>query len=162
MNLSFALRSTLIAVLSCSPVAGTSFGEDSPPRDEVPGFADAKPMIAGPKDDELRKLMIERRNTALETLTWLYGMERAGHGVDSDRLFLAAQRFADSSLALETTAAGQIRIRERLVDFARTVEKNALTRYEAGAGGKLDYLNARYLRIEAEIPLRRARCALAK
>jgi hypothetical protein len=112
----------------------------------------AKPLKPAPGDDDLRKLLKERYNTALEVLQYRVEEYNAGRR-SSDYLADTARLILDVKLDLAERPADRVAVREQYVELTRWIEKYAEVRAKSPSGSPIDLLQARYLRLGAEVEL---------
>jgi ribosomal protein L20 len=127
-----------------------------PEERKLPAIIPVKPREPATSDDELRKLLVARYNSAVKQLEGRYNDFLTGMGA-LDIVVSVARRVTDSDLELADNPANQIAIREKLVDFLKTVEKLEQARLETQEIGLIDLEFTRYWRLDAEIQLLKAK-----
>ncbi len=150
----------LLLVLACGR------GWSKPPHTFVtmsiegpaPSVLTAQPLKPEPGDDELRKLLKERYNAALAELQgWVAEFHAGNHRMPRDATTKAAQRVLEARLELSSTPEDRIRIRQELVWCAWMYERVIRYHHHAGRIGIAELEKARYLRLDAQIKLLRAK-----
>jgi hypothetical protein len=149
-------RFLMLAALAL--LTATTAGRAARDEDKLPAVLENKPLEPAKGDDEERKLLKERYNAALAELRARYQRFEAGNDT-LDALFDAARRVLDSELELCGKAAERVAVREKYLELAREVEKIQQARVDAGRAGAQDLEQARYLRIDAQLQLLRAKKA---
>jgi hypothetical protein len=117
---------------------------------------EAKPLEAAADDDAVRKLLKARYNAALRGLQARYEEVEAGKAT----LFtmLDAYSFVRNSwIELSDKPAEQIRAREIYFELAKEAESAAEVRHDRNALSTADLETYRYIRLDAEIDLVRAK-----
>jgi hypothetical protein len=112
------------------------------------------------KDDDLRKLLLERFDAALEEMN-VRLLERPAGGLGAETLRLdffeqlsvAAQQLVDARLELAKAPEEEMAIREEFVDLAKEIEKKAKVKLDNGRVDLASYARTRHLRSDAEIQL---------
>jgi hypothetical protein len=112
-------------------------------------------------DDELRRLLKERYNEAASELQARYKEFIAGRG-DLDSLYEANRSLLESGLELTDKPEEKIALLAQRVGQAREIEQVNQGRYDAGRIPVQTLNRCRYLRLDAEIQLLRAKRALAE
>jgi len=133
-----------------------------PPQDQekLPSIFPAKPREPAAGDDELRKLLIARYNSAVNELKMRF--QRYEFGQSSlDFMLETARRVADSELELSDKPADQILVCQKLFQFAKDVEKLTESQFRTGIAGTGNVEFARYWRLDAEIKLLKAKRKVA-
>jgi hypothetical protein len=148
-------RTLILAALAVLGAAAVGRAADD---DKLPAVLDNKPLEPAKGDDEERKLLKERYNAALRELQARFHVFEAGMGA-LETLFDAAKRVLDSELELCLKPAERVGVREKYLELARAVEKIQQARFDAGRAGVADVEQARYLRLDAELQLLRAKKA---
>jgi hypothetical protein len=137
-------RAVLLAVALLISRGGLAMAEESsamkePQEIEIRKF-----------DDSRQKLLKERYNTAVQE--YLAAGEHYRNGTGSiDLIFSASQHLRESKLALVLTQPERVSAYEELLQLAKMVEDSARQRLEGGAGTKLDWLRAKYERMNAQL-----------
>ncbi len=135
--------------------------EKEPPTEQKVGFANRKPLKAGPKDDELRKLQIERYNEALEEARSL--LELVLRGAKTPNVLSDAhKRIAQSGLEVYDKPEDRIALLTDYIASAKAMEQIFKAQFEAGRVAETDMHHATYYRIDAEIQLLKAKRAAEK
>lgn len=145
-------------VVSFLPVLGwvSPASAEQAAEQKLPAILTAKPRQPGEKDDDLRKLLVARYNAAVAEIAAFYRDFLKGRGT-FETFVPAAQRLVESGIELSDTPAEQIALREQFLELAKEVEKNQLACHEAGRIPDSEVAQARYLRLDAEIRLLRAK-----
>jgi hypothetical protein len=139
-------------------------GRQPPPADpdeppvvlKLRAIVKANPLEPAKEDDDLRKLLKARYNVAVRGLQARLQEFEAGRST-VEALFAAFRNVHDSQLELCEKPADQIGTRELYFELAKVVEKIVEAQFEAkriGAGALED---ARYVRLDAEIQLLKAK-----
>lgn len=151
-----------LMVLWTGPSTGQSPKED-PFKKKLPELLRASRLEANPKDDELQKLLKERYNEALAELEARYRVYMSGAGlVTFESLVDAGRRVVTAGLEAREDQADKIEFLSKNLELAREVEKIMEKQQKAGAATLDQVHRARYLRLDAEIELLRARRAAEK
>jgi hypothetical protein len=122
----------------------------------VPAILKAKPRKSAAGDDELRKLVTARYNAAAAEMEIRLKEYLEGR-VPLESMVDTARRVVESGLEVSDSAEEQQALREKFLELAVAIEKNQKTRVDAGriSPGALE--EARYLRLDAEVQLLRAK-----
>lgn len=125
--------------------------------------AEAAEEKAGPKfpaagDDELRKLQIAKYNAAFGVVSSVKAGYEAGN-VSFDAVLIAQQRVLQAEFELSDKPADQIAALEGSLEAAKAIEAKVKSLYYAASqGGEADkYYRAKFMRLDAEIQLLRAK-----
>src|SRR5262249_3320755 len=118
---------------------------------KTPSILTVKPIKPASSDDELRKLLIARYNSAVKEMEGRY---RAilGHG-SLDDLVDVAHRVVVSALEVSKNADERISYREKYLELTKEVEKRKQALFDSHRITAVDLENARYRRLDAEIQL---------
>jgi hypothetical protein len=135
--------------------------EPEPPLPPEPAILKAKPLKPAPGDDELRKLLIARYNVAVAEMQARYAEIAAGRA-NFDIAVEAARHLVDSGIELTDKPAEQLAFREKFLELAKEVERIIEAQVEAGKTGLAELEKARYLRLDAQIQLLKAKRMAAK
>jgi hypothetical protein len=127
-----------------------------PAEPKLPAILTAKPLQAGPGDDDLRKLLIARYNAAVAEAAGRIQEFQTGH-CNLEAMAGVARRLVDSGLELRDKAADQVTLREQFLELAKEIEKIVQVRFEAGRISPADLELAHYERLDAEIQVLKAR-----
>jgi hypothetical protein len=127
--------------------------EDKP---KFPAVMRYEPLKAEVGDDELRRLLKERFNAALSELQARY-MEYTAGKASIEHLMEASRRLLDSQLELIDKPSDRVAAHEKHVEITKLVEENAKTRWDAGKIAEYELHYTRYVRIDAEIQLLKAK-----
>jgi hypothetical protein len=127
-------------------------------EDKTPAILDARPMEPAKGDDELRKLLKERYNAALDEVQVRHKQVLGGIGSVS-AMALAGRRLLKARLALCDKPAERVPVYEEHLELAREVEKIQKARHDAGQVSVADWDEARFYRLDLEIELLRAKKA---
>ena len=122
--------------------------------EKIPALLLGKPLKPQPGDDELRKLVIARYNSAIAEGQARYKDFQAGRkqiGSLSDVL----GRLAESGMEATIKPADQIDFLGKYLEMARAIEKAQQAQFDAGHVNAADFERAKYLRLNAEIQLLR-------
>src|SRR5262249_40430428 len=109
------------------------------------------------RSEKFRRLLEERRDAARTILK--ERQRRVEGGKIEDGLVEAASMVLEAELALAEKAAGRGALLRGVLDRVKKAEEEARAQHEAGRIGPLGLLNARAVRLEAEINLVRAQRA---
>jgi hypothetical protein len=126
------------------------------PDFKLPALLTAKAIQPGPGDDELRKLLIARYNEAVAEMKVRYTEFQAGKST-LDTMRGTSQRLLKSGLDLSDNLQDRIILLEQFLEMAQAVERINQLLVEAGRVSVAELHEARYLRIDTEIRLLRAR-----
>ena len=110
----------------------------------------AKPVEPSKNDDELKKLLKARYNTAVRLLRAAY--DRVESGRDTPESLFAA-----GAILTLVVIADQIAMRELYLEIAKEVEKFTETRFQDQRISVMELESVRYQRLTAEIELIRAK-----
>jgi hypothetical protein len=105
-----------------------------------PAWVTAKALESAPGDDELRKLLKERYNSALKTLHALLAQIETDSNVRITSVLAAARTLRDDEWAIATTRAEAFGVRQRYVEFLSHLS-GLISRPRANAIGA-DEINA--------------------
>src|SRR5262249_34725726 len=117
-------------------------------------FADSKRAVIKPGDDELRKLLKERYNTACTQLRALRQLVDAGR-LTVNALIDIDQPLVASALELADSPEKKQQVLEDYVELTKLMEQIIEAKFLAGALGWYDYQSFRGHRLDAEIQLAR-------
>jgi hypothetical protein len=134
--------------------------QPDPPKEKIPALLESKPLTAGPKDDEMRKLLIARYNAALAEVKIVAGKVLAG-AVNFEQLVEPSKRLVRAGVEVQDKPANQITFLEQYVELTKEFEKTAETLSKNGRIPPNDLERTRYYRLDAEIQLLRAKRAVA-
>ena len=135
--------------------------EPEPPLPPEPAILKAKPLKPAPGDDELRKLLIARYNAAVAEMELRYAEISAGRAT-FEVAAEAARHLVDSGIELTDKPAEQLAFREKYLELAKEVERIIKAQFEAGRIGEADLAKARYLRLDAEVQMLKAKRLVEK
>lgn len=136
------------------------------PTDEAqnryPNLFPHKSLKPDTNDNELRKLQIARFNEANKEWLQLNGELVTGGAPRSLRpilelMFDASMRAKDARLELSRNSKEDLELLEEYVTFTKDIEKNIEARVEDGREDRSLATKARYLRLDAEIQLLKAK-----
>jgi len=135
--------------------------KSSKPRAEtLPAMLTAKPLEPAPGDDELRKLLKERYNSALRALKGLYERLLIDSSMPSPMISIvsAGRTLLDAKLAI-SQGRDPIRVYEDYVELTKYFEALArsILQSKAGQMSPADFEAAHEARIDADIKLLQAR-----
>jgi hypothetical protein len=130
--------------------------KDPPDEKNTSVWDRRKPLEANAKDDELRKLQIERYNETLVELASLIELVLRGSKTP-ERLFDAQKRFVQSGLEVFDKPEDRITLLTDYVAMAKDAEKVFQAQLQAGRVAQADAHLATYNRIDAEIQLLKAK-----
>jgi hypothetical protein len=117
--------------------------------------------VSGPVDEELRKLLVDRRDAGMLGA----GATRAAYEdgrITVDKYYDSIAQALSAQLELSDDPADHVRILELKVDLAKQIENNQLVLLVSGRGSPPEAVEARYKVLNAEIDLLRAKKKLAK
>jgi hypothetical protein len=151
-------------------VVGGSPGQEAAPKKPVddpevklPALLSAKPLVAGPRDDALRKLLKARYNEAVSEAREHYAYEKLAseRGIallrDQGRFYRMWERVVQAGLELCDTPAEKVALLAQYLDVTREVERQAQAEHAAGRIKAGELHRARYARLDAEVRLLRAK-----
>lgn len=121
-----------------------------------PEFLAGKPHQADGKDNELRKLLKARCNSALGESQEAYREIRSGRA-SLESLYSACQRLLQARLDLCGKRADKVALLDQYLELTRKVEELVKTLNQAGKWGKRELHRARHECQDAEIQLLRAK-----
>jgi hypothetical protein len=127
-------------------------GQPKPPR-----LLAARPLSTTGQSDKLRRLVRERYNAALEEARERYRQMREVPKFDPDKAFSAFRRLLAAGVLAADTGRDRIQFLEAYLELARGFEKVLEKISGAGAEMAAERAHARYMRIDAELQLLRAR-----
>jgi len=116
----------------------------------------AKPVEPSKNDDELKKLLKARYNTAVRLLRAAYDRVESGRDTP-ESLFQPFRLVHDAGIELYDKLADQIAMRELYLEIAKEVEKFTETRFQDQRISVMELESVRYQRLTAEIELIRAK-----
>jgi hypothetical protein len=146
----------LAALFLLAGLAGREVRAEPDPEEKRPKILTAQPIKPGPDDDELQKLLIARYNAAVDEMQHRFQEFIAGRGT-MEIFGATAKRLVDAGAELNDKPAHQVKLREQLLELMQEIERINVARHEAGQLSGADLQAARYLRIDAEIQLLRAK-----
>jgi hypothetical protein len=120
-----------------------------------------KAIEPGPKDDDLRKLQIEKYNRTLLELPSFVELVLGGKK-PPERFFDAAKRFVEAGLEVFDKPEDRIALLEDYVALTKEAEKVFQTQLQFNTVLLADVHMATYYRIDAEIQLLKAKRAAEK
>jgi hypothetical protein len=123
---------------------------------KLPKLLAAKPLDTGAESDDLRQLIRARYNAALDEARGRYRQLQEGHG-NLGQLFDAFRRLLAAGVAIADTGKTRLLFLEEYVDLTRAAERMAAEHAKAGQMPSVEAAQARYMRLDAEIQLLRAR-----
>jgi hypothetical protein len=124
--------------------------------DRTPPIRLGQPLRIDPGDDALRKLQKERYNEALAEAKARHGLLTSGKAT-VDEVFNTFQRFVYAGLEVADTPAARVSLLKQYADLAKEVERIVAEKVKVGKVDVADLHRARYIRLDAEIQLLRAR-----
>jgi hypothetical protein len=148
----------LTLALLLVPASGTIAQEPQPKGGpaKLPAILTTEPLKEDPKDDELRKLLKARYNAAVAEMKARFKEFEAGRGrVDS--MLGASKRLLESGLELSAGPNDRIKLLEQFLEMAKEAERIKQVLVDEGREAPTELHEARYLRIDAEIRLLRAK-----
>jgi hypothetical protein len=151
----------LLTVLSSGRLVAQEKGPVPVPPGGTGVLGKRKALEPGPKDDELRKLQIERYNQTLLEMPALVELVLGGK-YGPERLFEAQKRFAEAGLEVFDKPEDRIALLEDYVTMAKEAEKVFEVQLKTGVVAAADAHLAKYHRIDAEIQLLKAKRAAEK
>jgi hypothetical protein len=152
-------RLTVCVALALMPLLTTvrSFAQHKGQPEELKlAMLNRKPLKAAEKDSELKKLLIARYNEHLAQLLEVNDLVQRG-AKPPDILMYPGAQFVQASLELMDKPADRIAIITEYVELAKVSERVFEAQHQAGLAVEADLHHARYLRIDAEIQLLRAK-----
>jgi hypothetical protein len=111
-----------------------------------------KPLPVDPKADEITRLLIQRRNTAVELLQSQYALFAGGRG-NLDPVIGSANRAFTAQV--EVPGSNRRQLLEQHLKFAIELDGVVNQRFENGVVDATSRLGAKLLRLEAELRLAR-------
>lgn len=145
-----------------NPFPQPGLGQEPPPDElRLPASFPWKARQPTASEDELRKLLIARYNSALKELEVRFMQFLAGRG-SLDFMLSVTRRLTECELELCDKPADQIAVRQKLIEITKDVEKINQQRWESGRAGLEDVEFSRYWRLDAEIQLLRAKRKMAE
>ena len=143
-----------LAVNLASPPAARADGPDN-----RPAFVKGDPGDRPVARDEVSKILIAQQQSARTELMLRYEALAVGGRKEQDFTAIqdCAQRLLGKELELRTKAANRVRLLEQYVEFQRAVELIAQNSFQAGAIRMQDFERCRFLRLEAELQLLKAK-----
>ena len=150
-------RCVVVALFVSAPaLAG---GKEPPPKEKLPALLTAKPLEPDAKDDEERKLGKARYNEAVAAVTGYYRHAMLDLTRSFDPVFAMSPQLLRAGLELSETPKSKVTLLEEYLEMTKWLEGNIDQFIKAGAGQftRSDLHRARYLRLDAEIQLLRAR-----
>lgn len=160
-------RSMSWLLLSLFILLGTHTAAQGPPPQpgdpemKLPPLLAAKPLKEDPRDDELRKLQKARYNEAIGELKSLYKLYK-DYKIQAEPFAEAGPRLLQAGLDLYDKPADKVALLTQYLDFTKEIEKGIQLRYEAGTVDATQFHRTRYMRLDAEIHLLRAKRAVDK
>jgi hypothetical protein len=127
---------------------------------KAPSILTGKRLKAAAGDDELRRLLKERYNAALDEANAHWQQFLAGRE-PQEQLVGCFGRLRDAGLPVHEKVADRLAFQQAYVDLLREVEKISQAKYDAGRVPVAELYHARYLRLDAEIRLLQLRQDLA-
>jgi hypothetical protein len=117
--------------------------------------------VKGPVDEELRKLLVARREAGMVRVESSRAHYAEGR-ITTDRYYESINQLLYAQLELCDDPADQVQIVELQADLAKTIEKVEIADYMVGRGTVYDMAEARSRVLSFEIELLRAKRKLAK
>jgi hypothetical protein len=152
------LQRTAAVLLTCAVMtAGGTWAVAQRPGDAAPADPPPpafEPLKAQGDAGELRKLLVDRYNTAAEEYALRLDRYTAG-SVGLDELYDALFRLRDAGLEVYDGPADRVALSEKLARQTAIIEELTTARFEVGRLSRQDMLTARYHRIDAGIRLLR-------
>ena|SRR2546426_4748963 len=145
----------IMALLTLAASGSGESGREQKKQTDVAEFI-GKLLTPAPTDDELRKLQIERYNAAHLELAGIWGNVAAGK-LSFHAMVEPSRRLVHSELELYQQPAEKIIARERHLTLLKEVERLTKGAWTAGVVPSFEYHQIRYLRLDAEIELLRAK-----
>ncbi len=123
---------------------------------KLPKLLAAKPLETGAESDDLRQLIRARYNAVLEEVRGRYQQVRDGSG-NLGQLLEAYRRLLAAGVAAADSGKNRLLFLEEFVELTRDAERLAASLTRAGVQRATEAAQARYLRLDAQIQLIRAR-----
>jgi hypothetical protein len=123
---------------------------------KLPALLTSQPIKEDPKDDELCKLLKARYNLAFAEMQRGYKAWRLGLS-SFDAVTDVAQQLVKSGLELIDKPAERAAFLGQYVELMKEAEKIVQEQYKHGMVPQIEVYRARYLRLDAEIQLLRAK-----
>ena len=151
-------RCVIVAVFFSVPPA-LAGGNEPPPKEKLPAILTAKPLEPDAKDEEEHKLGKARYNEAVAAVTLYYRLAMLDPTPTRslDPVFEMSQQLLRAGLELSETPKSKVTLLEGYLELTKWLEGNIDQSIKFGVGYKADLHRARYLRLDAEIQLLRAR-----
>jgi hypothetical protein len=156
---SLFILAALGSVWVLSPPHGGTLAaqEKAAGQKKLPRLLAAKPLSTTDQKDELRRLVRERYNAALEEARERYRQLREVANTNPDTVCSAFRRLLASGVLAADTGRARLEFLQAYLELARDFEK-LMDQLTGGAAAKAaDRAHARYLRVDAELQLLRTR-----
>ena len=155
----------LLLVLAGNSPSETPQSEKAPdkPKVKLPALLAAKPLKAGPQDDELRKLLKARYNEAVSEARDYYELEHLAStsAIEMDAnegyRYQALHRVMQAGLEVFEKPAEKVAFLKQYLEVLKAAEKRTQAKNDVGRNRLGDLNRARYERLDAEIRLLRAK-----
>jgi hypothetical protein len=145
-----------MAILAVGPPRPAAAAARADDEVSLPALFDAKPLESATGDDDLRKLLKERYNAAVDMGRARFQEYVAGRGT-LDILLEAGRYVLRAEVELNDKPADQVRVREKYLELTKEIEKINNARFQAGQLSLADKEQAHYVRVDAEIQLLKAK-----
>ncbi len=164
-HISLICRVGLVICLCLIPMS-QSFGQPTNKEGLLTKLEKLEPLPIRENEDPLRKLMIQRYNTALQDVDGRIVFINQGLTSLDWEFLSAVKRLADSGLPLSESTEKKVQLLELYWESAKEMEGGYETLLKGEFSGQkgvlASLLRARYERINAEIRLLKAKQELAK
>jgi hypothetical protein len=160
-GLQVAVTLALLTVLMTGRVVAQEKDPGPVPPKRESWWQKRKALEPGPKDDDLRKLQIEKYNRTLLEMPALTMLVLTG-AKPPERLFDAGKRFVEAGLEVFDKPEDRIALLEDYVAMTKEAEKVFQTQLQLGKVVVADVEMATYYRIDAELQLLKAKRAAEK
>jgi hypothetical protein len=152
----FAARLALAGLAAVAMFALSSAARAQPAEeliDKLLELSRQKTKLAvGKGDDELRKLLVERYNVAVDELK-LRCEDFKRSVATKATVFEAGRHLLHADLELQTAPAEKVKVLEKTIDLARWYEKRLERALKDGLVSQADLLRVKYSRLTLEIDL---------
>jgi hypothetical protein len=154
---------TLLCVLAILPgLPGGALGQGPKPKNglKLPKLLTTRPLDPAGESDEIRRLLRARYNAVLEEVRGRWQQFQTGSS-KLDPLLESLRRLRSSGVEVEAIGRNRLQFLEDYVAMTRQVEDLVQRAVKAGQLASADAAQARYMRLDAEVELLRARLELA-
>lgn len=149
-----ALATITAGVVFCMVATVAARADKAPTDDDVPVFANLKPLAPENGDDTIRKLLKLRFNEALIILKVRQAEFDAGR-VPGEALHRAVKVAIDTRLELTDKPAERFTLLHSALRTSKALEESAEARFKAGRISIADVAEARMVRLDIELRIER-------